>query len=86
MKVPKLIDLNTKIPTAKPIDDQFKKAVIQQTEVENETVRRTFSIEKFYSSYIDKIATDLTQKQGKPVNASQALRIIIKRDMERAGQ
>ena len=86
MKAPKLSDLNTSAATKKPNEDQFKAAVIEQTDAAKETVRRTFSLERFYSNYIDTIATNMAQEQGKPVSASQAIRTIIKRDIERAGR
>jgi len=86
LEPPKLSDLNTGTTTKKPNEDQFKAAVIEQTNVAKETVRRTFSLERFYSNYIDTIATNMAQEQGKPVSASQAIRAIIKRDIERAGR
>lgn len=81
MKAPKLADLN-EIGN----DNAFSKAI--QTEQSRATgiVRKTYSLQQRHEDYINAVATAMSQERGKPVNASEALRAIINRDIERAGE
>ena len=84
MKKPELKNLSKIKPSSNSDDNNaFREAVADQSRVANKVVRRTYSIESFYADYIDTIAATMTQEKGKIVNASQALRAILKRDMER---
>ena len=89
MKKPALKDLNevkpiaTDAPARSESQDRFRQEVKEQTQAANITVRKTYSLERFYADHIDGVAAAMTQAQGKVVNASQALRAILKRDMER---
>lgn len=80
MKKPNLTDLN-KLEPAK--SDQFVAAV--QTQITNaaQSVRRTYSFEQRHDDHINAVALQMSQARGKPVKASEALRAIIERDMQR---
>lgn len=80
MKIPALKSLgNEKNIQA---SDALQSTIKEQKALSVTIVRRTFSLESFYAEHIEKIAAQLSQERGKPVNASQALRVILKRDME----
>jgi hypothetical protein len=49
-------------------------------------VRKTFSLEQRHEDHINAVAASMSQARGKPVNASEALRAIINRDMAGDGQ
>jgi len=76
MKAPKLKDLGTSMP-----DDEFSKTVEEQAEKASASVRKTFSLQQLDMDYINAQALKLSQKAGKVVSASEALRTIIQRDM-----
>jgi len=75
MKAPEL----KKLETLKS-DDDFTKTVQLQHDKARETVRKTFSIQNSELDYINEEALKMSQKAGKVISASEALRNIIQRD------
>ena len=78
MKIPKLEDLQ-KAKTSDP----FQKKV---TEIKGRTldvVRKTFSLGRGDLEHVNAVAVSMSQRQGKVVNASEALRAIIRRDKDK---
>ena len=47
------------------------------TTAKAEAVRKTFSFSQSHLDHINTVALELTNEQGRPVNASEALRAII---------
>jgi len=70
MKKPDLKDLTTGLSPnpGKPKLQQSGKV---------DAVRKTFSFSKSHLDHINAVAMNLTNERGKPVNASEALRVII---------
>ena len=81
MKQPKLEDLQ-KAKTSDP----FQKKVAEIKSHTSSVVRETFSLGQGDLDHINAVAVSMSQQQGKVVNASEALRAIIRRDHDRAGQ
>ncbi len=81
MKAPKLEELSTKASA-----DAFTREVVQQKARASSVIRKTFSFEQHHMDYLFTVASKAMQATGKTVSASEALRIIIDRDKERAGQ
>jgi hypothetical protein len=71
MKAPKLTDL------AKPKQSNTtaKNDASKPTKVD--AVRKTFSFSQSHVNHINTMAVNLSKKEGRPVNASEALRAII---------
>lgn len=80
MKAPKLQELST---TAQA--DAFTKEVAHQTARASSVIRKTFSLEQRHMDYLLDVSAEAMQATGRTVSASEALRIIIDRDRERAG-
>jgi hypothetical protein len=78
MKAPKLADLQ-----AVQSGNDFAAAVEAAKQRASGIVRKTFSLEQRHEDHINAVAASMSQSRGKPVNASEALRAIINRDMER---
>ena len=78
MKAPKLTDLQ-----AVQSGNDFAVAVEAAKQRASGIVRKTFSLEQRHEDHINAVAASMSQARGKPVNASEALRAIINRDMER---
>ncbi len=53
------------------------KEVKQIVKASEKVVKRSYSLKPNDAAYVEKIALSLTMKQGKPVTASAALRIIL---------
>jgi hypothetical protein len=81
MKAPKLANLQ-----AVQSGNDFAVAVETAKQRASGVIRKTYSLEQRHEDYINAVATSMSQARGKPVNASEALRAIINRDMERGGQ
>ena len=81
MKQPKLEDLQ-KAKTSDP----FQKKVAETKAHASSVVRKTFSLGQGDLDHINAVAVSMSQQQGKVVNASEALRTIIRRDRDSAGQ
>lgn len=81
MKIPKLKDLQKA-----HISDPFQKRVAEIKGQASVTVRKTFSLRQGDLDHINAVAMSMSQQQGKVVNASEALRTIIRRDHDRVGQ
>jgi hypothetical protein len=81
MKAPKLADLQTVQNS-----NDFTAAVEVAKQRASGVVRKTYSLEQRHEDHINAVAASMSQARGKPVNASEALRSIINRDMERDGQ
>ena len=81
MKPPKLADLQ-------PVQNTNDFAVAMEAAKQRASgvVRKTYSLEQRHEDHINAVAASMSQARGKPVNASEALRAIINRDMERNGQ
>lgn len=77
MKIPNLKDL-----AHIDAEDSFSQAVITQRKKAAQVVRKTFSFEQSHLDYLNSVALELSQKAGKPVGTSEALRLIIERDRE----
>jgi len=77
MKKPNLKDL-ARIEA----EDNFSQAVVTERRRAAQVVRKTFSFEQFHLDYLNAVALELSQKAGKPISTSQALRLIIERDRE----
>ena len=78
MKVPDL----TNLAAAKP-QDAFSQTVEKQQKKASEVIRKTFTIEKKHQDYLVQVAMQLMTQTGRNISASEALRIVIERDMER---
>jgi hypothetical protein len=81
MKAPKLTDLQ-----AVQNGNDFAVAVEATKQRALGVVRKTFSLEQRHEDHINAVAASMSQARGKPVNASEALRAIINRDMAGDGQ
>jgi hypothetical protein len=81
VKAPKLADLQ-----AVQNDNDFAVAVEAAKQRASGVVRKTYSLEQRHEDHIYAVAASMSQSRGKPVNASEALRAIINRDIERDGQ
>ena len=71
MKAPKLTDL------AKPKQSSATARNDASEPVKAEVVRKTFSFSQSHLNHINTMAVNLSKKEGRPVNASEALRAII---------
>ena len=76
MKKPNLKDL------AAPKQPSTKRDIVKPAKVE--AVRKTFSFSQSHLSHINTMAVNLSKVEGRPVNASEALRAII--DQHKATQ
>ena len=76
MKTPKLTDL-AKPKQLNTVSDTLKPEKI-------EAVRKTFSFSQSHLNHINAMAISLSKKEGRPINASEALRAII--DQHKANQ
>lgn len=65
MKKPELKDLNSSAVPSAPLP------------VKDTAIRKTFSFNQSHLQHINAVAAELSLEQGKPVNASVALRFII---------
>jgi hypothetical protein len=81
MKAPKLADLQSV-----QNGNDFTAAVEAAKQRASGVIRKTYSLEQRHEDHINAMAASMSQARGKPVNASEALRAIINRDMEREGQ
>jgi len=81
MKAPKLEELSTKAPA-----DAFTREVMHQKARASVVIRKTFSLEQHHMDHLLAVASEAMQAAGKTISASEALRIIIDRDKERAGK
>ena len=79
MKKPKLKDLQKAMAS-----DPFQKKVAEIKSHASSVVRKTFSLGQGDLDHINAVAVSMSQQQGKVVNASEALRAIIRRDHDRA--
>ena len=79
MKKPKLEDLQKAMDS-----DPFQKKVAEIKGHASSVVRKTFSLGQGDLDHINAVAVSMSQQQGKVVNASEALRAIIRRDHDRA--
>ena len=75
MKKPDMKNLGELVP-----DDDFTKTAQAESNKASEGVRKTFSLQQIDFDYINAQALIMSQKAGKVVSASQALRYIIQRD------
>ena len=80
MKSPNLVDLRKTNSS-----DPFQKKVAEIQGHATAVVRKTFSLGQGDLDQINAVAVSMSQQQGKVVNASEALRAIIRRDHDRAG-
>ena len=65
--------------------DPFSKAVAKEVEDAAQIVRKTFSLERRHLEQINAVAAGLSQKAGKPIGASKALRYLLDRADEKVG-
>jgi len=77
MKKPNLKDL-ARVES----EDSFAQAVVTEQKKAAHVIRKTFSFEQSHLDYLNAVALELSQKVGKPVGTSEALRFIIERDRE----
>ena len=72
MKAVKTIDLAKAQKT-----DPFSEAVAKEVGEAAQIVRKTFSLERRHLGQINAVAAGLSQKAGKPIGASKALRYLL---------
>ena len=77
MKTPKLTDLAKPKQSNTTVSDTLKPEKV-------EAVRKTFSFSQSHLNHINTMAINLSKKEGRPINASEALRAII--DQHKATQ
>ena len=77
MKAPKLVDL----ADIKP-EDKLTQAVASEKARASTVIRKTHTFEQRHLDHIHQEVLALTNEMGRAVNASEALRAIIERDME----
>lgn len=78
MKAPKLTDLQ-----GVQNETVFMKSVEAVKRRASSVIRKTYSLKQRHEDQINAVAAAMSQVRGKPVNASEALRAIIERDIER---
>ncbi len=81
MKAPKLADL-----AAVEHKDPFSKGVTQQKKRKKQVslaIRKTFTLYQPHIDHMLKVSSDAMKATGKTVSASEALQIIIDRDIKR---
>lgn len=82
MKKPELKDLRA----AARLSDPVALEVVAQREEASKIERKTFTLERRHLEHINAEAAKLQAERGKPVNASEALRTILERDMGAQGR
>ena len=78
MKAPDLKDLSELAAQAGSEADKKQARAIKKSN-DNKIVRRTFSLGSAHDKLINREAAKLSKELGKPVGASEALRVLIER-------